>query len=77
MTCEPVDRDQYGRTVARCYARGEDLNRWMVGSGWAVAYRQFGRDYVGAEEQAHARHLGMWRGEFMLPSQWRRRERHV
>ena len=25
VTCEPVDRDRYGRTVARCYARGEDL----------------------------------------------------
>jgi len=43
VTCEPVDRGQCGRTVVRCYAHGEDLNRWMVASGWAVAYRQFSR----------------------------------
>ena len=72
VTCEPVDRDQYGRTVARCYAGGDDLNRFMVANGWAVAYRQFSRDYVKAEELAHTRRLGMWRGEFTLPSQWRR-----
>ena|ERR1051326_4107416 len=75
VTCEPINLDQYGRTVARCYADGEDLNRWMVATGWAVAYRQFSRDYVPAEEQAHAQRLGMWRGEFMLPSLWRRERR--
>jgi len=74
ITCNPVDRDRYGRTVARCYANGEDLNAWMVANGWAVAYREFSRDYVQAEERAHAARLGLWKGEFMLPSLWRRRE---
>jgi endonuclease YncB( thermonuclease family) len=75
VTCEPVDRDQYRRIIARCYSRGEDLNRWMVAHGWAVSYRQFTRDYVPAKERAHAERLGLWRGEFMLPSQWRARQR--
>jgi len=75
VTCEPVDIDRYRRTVARCYTGGEDLNRWMVASGWAIAYRQFSRDYVRAEEGAKTARLGLWRGEFVLPSQWREEER--
>jgi endonuclease YncB( thermonuclease family) len=75
VTCNPVDIDRYRRLVARCYAHGKDLNRWMVASGWAVAYREFSRDYVPDEEHAKAMRLGMWSGEFELPSLWRARDR--
>jgi endonuclease YncB( thermonuclease family) len=75
VSCEPVDRDKYGRVVAPCSALGEDLNRYMVATGWAVAYRQFSCDYVPAEEAAQAQRRGMWAGEFTLPNQWRRQER--
>ena len=74
IMCVPVDRDQYGRAVARCYAGTEDLNRWMVANGWAVAYREFSRDYTPAENAARAARLGMWGGQFELPSLWRRQE---
>src|ERR1700730_12132066 len=30
----------------------EDLNRWMVGSGWAVAFRRSSEDYVVYEDAA-------------------------
>jgi endonuclease YncB( thermonuclease family) len=56
--------------LARCYTHGEDLNRWTVASGWAMARRQLTADYSQAEAVAHDRHLGMWRGGFFLPSQW-------
>ena len=46
----------------------------MVANGWAVAYRQFSLDYVAAEERAHGARAGLWRGEFMLPSQWRKQQ---
>ena len=39
VSCTPKDRDRYGRVVAVCYSRGEDLNAWMVSQGWALAYR--------------------------------------
>src|SRR5215217_5259419 len=29
VTCEPQDRDRYGRVVAICRAHGEDLSAWM------------------------------------------------
>ena len=75
VTCEPVGRDEHGDTLARCYTHGEDLNRWMVTNGWAIAHRQLTEDYVQAEDQAHSRHAGMWRGAFALPSQLRTAKR--
>ena len=41
VTCEPKDRDRYGRIVAVCRAYGEDLSAWMTGLGWALAFRRY------------------------------------
>ena len=40
VTCEPRDRDRYGRLVAACIVGGENLSARMVREGWAVAYRR-------------------------------------
>jgi endonuclease YncB( thermonuclease family) len=72
ISCTPRDTDRYGRTVAVCRLDGVDLNAWMATGGWAVAYRYFSTDYVGAEEQAHAAHRGIWVGTFMNPYDWRK-----
>ena len=37
VSCQPRDFDRYGRVVAVCFKGNEDLNRWMVASGWAAA----------------------------------------
>jgi endonuclease YncB( thermonuclease family) len=66
VTCEAVQRDEYGHTLARCYTHGEDLNRWMVASGWAMARGQLTADYFQAEAVAQDRHLGMWRGQWQM-----------
>lgn len=44
VSCQPGDRDRYGRIVAICFKGNEDLNRWMVASGWAVAFRRYSED---------------------------------
>jgi endonuclease YncB( thermonuclease family) len=72
VTCEPKDADQYGRTVAVCRVYGEDLGAWMVGLGWALAYRSYSTRYVAAEELAKRRKAGMWAGVFTAPSEWRK-----
>ena len=46
VSCEARDTDRYGRSVATCRARGESLNAWLVAQGHAVAYRQYGTEYV-------------------------------
>jgi endonuclease YncB( thermonuclease family) len=73
VRCEPRDRDRYGRVVAVCFKVAEDLDRWMVTTGWAVAYRKYSLDYVADEERAKRAKLGIWSGSFEMPWDWRAR----
>lgn len=75
VTCEARDRDRYNRVVAVCHAGGHNLNGWMVGQGWALAYRRFSTDYVAHEKSAAAGKRGIWKGEFIAPWEWRRGQR--
>lgn len=72
VTCDRRDRDRYGRIVAVCTARGEDISAWLVRSGHARAFRRYSLDYVGAEDQARAERAGIWQGRFTAPWEWRR-----
>ena len=71
LSCVPLDRDAYGRTVARCLAGGEDINAWLVENGWAVAYRSFSADYIAQELRARNAKRGIWAGTFVPPDQYR------
>lgn len=75
VACRAVDRDRYGRTVAKCFAGGGDINNEMVRQGWAIAYRKYSIDYVAAEVAARATKSGLWAGQFMLPWEWRKTKR--
>lgn len=67
-----VDRDRYGRRVARCRVNGHDLNGLMVSEGHAVAYRRYSRRYVGEEKTARNADRGVWGTQFEMPWDWRR-----
>eukprot|EP00798_Chlamydomonas_sp_ICE-L_P004692 gene4692-14894_t len=58
VTCEVKSKDQYGRNVAECTSGGSNLNAWLVQSGNAVAYRQYGKEYIPLEEEAKSKKLG-------------------
>lgn len=75
VSCTRKDVDRYGRLVARCSARGQDLGAWMVREGWAVAYRRYGKAYVGEEDAARQARRGLWSGRFDMPWDWRRGSR--
>jgi endonuclease YncB( thermonuclease family) len=75
VSCEVKDTDRYGRSVAACSAGGESLNAWMVANGWAMAYRQYSKDYVDAEATARAGRAGIWAGTFQPPWDWRKDKR--
>jgi endonuclease YncB( thermonuclease family) len=72
VTCKGDKRDRYGRLIAVCYAGGKDINAAMVRGGWALAYRRYSMDYVDEEAVARDARAGVWRGEFMLPWEWRK-----
>jgi len=72
VICVARDTDRYGRTIAVCSQDGIDLNAWMVAEGWAVAYRQYSRDYVLADTEARSAGRNIWSGTFVMPWDWRR-----
>ena len=75
VECTESDSDRYGRIVAVCRVDGADVNARMVEQGWAVAYRKYSTDYVSYDTAAKAASRGLWRGDFVEPSRWRRGER--
>ena len=72
VTCESHGTDRYGRTIGICSVRGKGIERWMVLNGWALAYRRYSQDYVSEEAAAQDAHVGLWRGEFVPPCEWRK-----
>lgn len=71
VRCEGRGNDAYGRLVAVCSADGFELNKTMVETGWATAFRRYSEDYVGEEARAKAAGLGIWSSSFDLPEAWR------
>ncbi len=69
--CSSMGIDQHGRTLGRCVAGTTDINRTMVATGYAVAYRHYSTDYVSAEESAKVNKRGLWSGTFQMPSDYR------
>ena len=75
VKCNQKDIDRYKRIVAECFAGETNLNKELVRNGWALAYREYSKDYVGDEEFAQENNLGMWQGIFIDPKKWRKLNR--
>lgn len=75
VNCAVRDIDRYDRAIAVCTQDNQDLNRWLVSEGWAVAYRRYSRDYIGAEDLARRAGRNIWSGQFVMPWDWRRGQR--
>jgi endonuclease YncB( thermonuclease family) len=73
-TCDPIERDRYGRIVAVCRVADTDVQEVLMREGLAWAYRQYSRSYVTAEEAARADGIGIWQGPAEPPWEWRRRQ---
>ena len=71
VSCVSLGVDRYGRTLGRCRVGETDLNRTMVATGYALAYRRYSTTYVSAEESANVAKRGLWSGTFELPSEIR------
>src|SRR4051794_21749471 len=63
-TCHIRQTDRRGRLVARCDVEGEDIQKWLVKSGWALAYVRISHDYAADEKAAREAKAGMWQGAF-------------
>jgi endonuclease YncB( thermonuclease family) len=72
VTCTVEDKDRYSRFLAQCSVRGASVQEWLVSNGYALAYRTYSKQYVPAEEKAHAARAGIWAAEFVNPWEWRK-----
>jgi endonuclease YncB( thermonuclease family) len=73
VACEVKNTDLYGRSVAKCSAKGvPDIGEALVRDGYAVDLgRKTGYAYASVESEARAANRGIWRGTFQRPSEWR------
>jgi endonuclease YncB( thermonuclease family) len=65
-------KDRYNRFIGVCFVEKEDLNKWMVRNGHAIAYRRYSKDYILDEEFAKINKFGLWSGTFLKPEKWRK-----
>jgi endonuclease YncB( thermonuclease family) len=66
VTLEILDIDTHRRMVGIVRKSGVDINREMVRSGLAWAYRRYlsapyASEYIAAEKEARGRRLGLWK----------------
>ena len=74
-TCRLGQTDRRGRALARCEVDGQDIQKWLVRSGWALAFNRFSHDYDADEKEAREAKAGMWQGAFIAPWDWRIRNK--
>ena len=78
IKCAYTEKDRYGRILGTCYLWRDEskklsLNRYMVFTGNAVAYKRYSKEYLKDEKWAKNNQLGMWQGKFIRPEEWRRK----
>lgn len=71
VVCEPLDRDAYGRIVARCQAGGIDLAQTLASEGLAWAFLRYSEDYATEESAARDAGRGIWQAPTEAPWDYR------
>ena len=72
LYCKISSKDSYGRSIGVCYIEDQNINSKLVESGWALAYKQYSKDYINVEKLASKKKIGIWQGEFIEPWNWRK-----
>ena len=71
-TCKRVEIDKYGRVVATCKVKGEDVGRALVSDGLAFAYRKYSMAYDLDEKGAAVNDRGLHASRVQSPAQYRK-----
>lgn len=62
--------------LAWCAVDGQDIGKSLVAAGWALAENSGSASYTEQENSARSAKLGLWRGKFINPRDWRNRTRN-
>lgn len=71
VMCDRTGTDKYRRTLAVCYADGENLNAALIKAGLARAFIKYSGAFIAEEHAAQAAKLGIWQGEHLAPWEFR------
>ena len=63
----PLDSSEDTTLTAECWIGEQNLNRWLVESGWALTVGDTASVYHAAERLAQKNNLGLWRGRVFSP----------
>ena len=74
--CEIIDIDKYKRYIGICFINNQNINKFMVLNGWAIAYRYYSKDYINEEKVAKDKKVGIWKGDFEEPYLFRKKEKN-
>ena len=75
VNCQVLGKDRYNRYIAVCYSNKLNLNKTMVKNGWAISYQYYSKDYLDEEFIAKSKKLGIWKGEFIEPYLYRKKNK--
>ena len=79
MLCIKLDEDRYRRDIVKCSVQTkdgiEDVGSIMLEEGYALAYRQYSKEYIEEEKRAKDNKRGIWKSKFMYPWEWRRKKK--
>ena len=68
VNCNPINLDQYGRTVATCSVGGVDIGKWLVQNGLALDWPRYsGGKYGAIQHEAEEAGRGIWKGSYVEP----------
>ena len=75
VSCQVKTVDRYQRYIAICFVNNLNINEMMVKNGWAIAYRYYSKDYVDEEFIAKKNKVGIWKGKFIEPYLFRKKNK--
>lgn len=70
-SCDRIETDRFGRTVARCFVDGRDMGETLVSNGYARAYLRFSDLYLETEKAAVVAGRGIFGSDMAAPEAFR------
>lgn len=76
LECEIASGPDFlDQVIARCTLNGDDIGEAFVRSGFGLTLETETSDYADAMQAARDEGAGLWKSDFLLPSEWRDRQR--
>lgn len=71
IECHIRGKDKYDRLIGECFSNGINLNKAMVLSGHAFAYKRYTSKYTEQEKIAQQQKRGVWNYNCLKPEKYR------